>query len=54
MSKRKIKIINDDNVKLALASYLITLSLINDDDDVVAYKKVPEGVEVTIEKEKDL
>lgn len=48
--KRKIKILNDVNVVTALTNHLQSLSIIDDNDNVINYKKVPEGIEVTIEK----
>lgn len=51
MVKRRIKVMSDSHVRDALAAHLRALSILDDDETVVKFKRVPEGLEVNIEKE---
>lgn len=52
MSKNKTLVLSNDHTCLALTSHLRSLSSIDDDQHVSKFKKVPEGIEVQITKEK--
>ena len=49
--KAKIRVLLEPHILEAATVYLRSLSLIDDNEEVVRYKKVPEGIEVDIEKE---
>lgn len=53
MAKRKIRVITAAHTLAAISLYFRSLSMIDDDQIVTSFKKVPEGIEVTIEQEKD-
>lgn len=50
MSKRKV--IVKDHVNEAMTYYLRTLSVLGDNEEVVSFYKVPEGLDIKIEEVK--
>lgn len=50
MSLSKTFVVKKDHVHQALTQYLQALSFVPKDAEVVKFKKVPEGLEVSVEK----
>lgn len=49
-SRSKRKVVAKDHVNEALTQYLHSLNMINKDEEVTSFYKVPEGLDVKVEK----